>query len=186
MKKNPERKTILRVSSYLFHYKGLFALTMLFAAMMTLLEISVPLAIQSIFDQIETSGSLDTLWFGIALIGGLYVGSEVFNCLRIRVNNTLEQKVLFNMRQDLHSKLLHLSVSFYDQRKSGELASRVIEDVAAVERALLDGTEQGLGSILKIFGISTALFLMQPTLAFCVFLPVPILFYYWGSLCQAF
>ena len=176
MKKKPERKTILRVSSYLFRYKGLFALTMLFAAIMTLLEISVPLAIQSIFDQIETSGSLDTLWFGIALIGGLYVGSEVFNCLRIRVNNTLEQKVLFNMRQDLHSKLLNLSVSFYDQRKSGELASRVIEDVAAVERALLDGTEQGLGSILKILGISTALFIMQPTLAFCVFLPVPILF----------
>ena len=80
------------------------------------------------------------------------------------------------MRQDLHCKLLNLSVSFYDQRKSGELASRVIEDVAAVERALLDGTEQGLGSCLKIIGISTALFLMEPTLAVCVFLPVPILF----------
>lgn len=177
MKQNPDKKTILRVSKYLFRYKGLFSLTMLFAVVMTLLEISVPLAIQSIFDQVENSGSLDTLWRGIAIIGGLYLGSEIFNCLRIRVNNTLEQKVLFNMRQDLHSQLLNLSVSFYDQRKSGELASRVIEDVAAVERALLDGTEQGLGSALKIIGISTALFLMQPTLAFCVFLPVPLLFF---------
>lgn len=166
----------MRVSNYLFRYKGLFSLTMAFAALMTVLEISVPLAIQSIFDTIETSGSLNNLWYGIAIIGGLYIGSEVFNCLRIRVNNTLEQKVLFDMRQDLHCKLLNLSVSFYDQRKSGELASRVIEDVAAVERALLDGTEQGLGSCLKIIGISTALFLMEPTLAVCVFLPVPILF----------
>ena len=50
---------------------------------------------------------------------------------RIRVNNTLEQQVLLEMRRDLHSKLLRLPVSFYDQRKSGEISSRVIEDVAA-------------------------------------------------------
>ena len=87
----------MRVSKYLFRYKGLFSLTMAFAALMTILEISVPLAIQSIFDTIETSGSLNNLWYGIAIIGGLYIGSEVFNCLRIRVNNTLEQKVLFDV-----------------------------------------------------------------------------------------
>ena len=174
-KKAKNQNTILRVSRYLFRYKALFSCTLLFAASMTLLEISVPIAIQSIFDEIEGSGSIEALWQGIIVIALLYIGSEVFNCLRIRVNNTLEQKVLLDMRSDLHSQLLRLSVGFYDQRKSGELASRVIEDVAAVERALLDGTEQGLGALLKIVGISTALFLMQPTLALCVFLPVPIL-----------
>ena len=85
------------------------------------------------------------------------------------------QQVLLEMRRDLHSKLLRLPVSFYDQRKSGEISSRVIEDVSAVERALLDGTEQGTGAILKIVGITIALFVMQPALASCVFLPVPIL-----------
>ncbi len=174
-KKAKKGNTILRVTQYLFRYKSLFTGTLLFAATMTLLEISVPLAIQSIFDQIQDSGSIEVLWRGITIIALLYIGSEVFNCLRIRINNTLEQKVLLDMRSDLHSQLLRLSVGFYDQRKSGELASRVIEDVAAVERALLDGTEQGLGALLKIVGISTALFFMQPTLALCVFLPVPIL-----------
>ena len=175
MKSSSEKRTILRVSKYLFQYRYLFGLTLSFAILMTLLEISVPLAIQAIFNQIETSGSIQSLWNGILIIGLLYVSSEVFNCLRIRVNNKLEQKVLLDMRSDLHQKLLKLSVTFYDQRKSGELASRVIEDVANVERALLDGTEQGVGSLIKITGISIALFYMQPTLAFCVFLPVPIL-----------
>lgn len=175
MKSSSEKRTILRVSKYLFQYRYLFGLTLSFAILMTLLEISVPLAIQAIFNQIETSGSIQSLWNGILIIGLLYVSSEVFNCLRIRVNNKLEQKVLLDMRSDLHQKLLKLSVTFYDQRKSGELASRVIEDVANVERALLDGTEQGVGSLIKITGISIALFYMQPILAFCVFLPVPIL-----------
>ncbi len=170
-----EKRTILRVSQYLFRYRLLFGLTLSFAILMTLLEISVPIAIQSIFDQIEMSGSIERLWNGILIISLLYASSEACNCLRIRVNNQLEQNVLLDMRRDLHNKLLKLSVTFYDQRKSGELASRLIEDVANVERALLDGTEQGISSLIKILGISIALFYMQPTLAFCVFLPVPIL-----------
>ncbi|MGJ8649761.1 MAG: ABC transporter ATP-binding protein [Opitutaceae bacterium] len=175
MSKEKQKSTILRVSAYLFRYKALFWLTIGLAAGMTALEIAVPLAIENILENIENASGLNNLLWGVAIIAGLYLGSEVLNSLRIRVNNTLEQRVLLEMRRDLHSKLLHLPVSFYDQRKSGEISSRVIEDVAAVERALLDGTEQGTGAILKIVGITTFLFLLQPMLAWFVFLPVPIL-----------
>lgn len=170
-----KKNTVLRVSAYLFRYKGLFWLTIGLAAGMTAMEIAVPLAIERILESIENSGDYSNLLWGVAIIAGLYLGSEICNSLRIRVNNTLEQRVLLEMRRDLHRKLLHLPVSFYDQRKSGEISSRVIEDVAAVERALLDGTEQGTGAILKIVGITTFLFLLQPFLATFVFLPVPIL-----------
>ncbi|MBT63287.1 MAG: ABC transporter ATP-binding protein [Puniceicoccaceae bacterium] len=142
---------------------------------MAAMEIAVPIAIQRIFDGLQATDALDGLLYGVGLIALLYLGSEVFNSLRIRVNNTLEQRVLLEMRRDLHSKLLRLPVSFYDQRKSGEISSRVIEDVAAVERALLYGTEQGTGALLRIIGITTVLFIMQPFLAWFVFLPVPIL-----------
>lgn len=170
-----KKNTILRVSAYLFRYKGLFWLTIGLAAGMTAMEIAVPLAIERILENIENAGAINSLLWGVAIIAGLYLGSEIFNSLRIRVNNTLEQRVLLEMRRDLHTKLLRLPVSFYDQRKSGEISSRVIEDVAAVERALLDGTEQGTGAILKIVGITTFLFILQPFLAWFVFLPVPIL-----------
>jgi ABC-type multidrug transport system fused ATPase/permease subunit len=171
----PKQNTILRVSAYLFRYKGLFWLTIGLAVGMTAMEIAVPVAIERILENIENVGAVNSLLWGVAIIAGLYLGSELFNSLRIRVNNTLEQRVLLEMRRDLHSKLLRLPVSFYDQRKSGEISSRVIEDVAAVERALLDGTEQGTGAILRIVGITTYLFILQPFLAWFVFLPVPIL-----------
>lgn len=167
--------TILRVSAYLFRYKSLFWLTIGLAAGMTLMEIAVPYTIKVILDDIKTTGALDSLIWGVGLIALLYIASEVFNSLRIRLNNTLEQQVLLEMRRDLHTKLLRLPVSFYDQRKSGEISSRVIEDVSAVERALLDGTEQGTSALLRIVGITGVLFWMQPALASCVFLPVPIL-----------
>ena len=142
---------------------------------MTLLEVSVPYTIKIILDDIKAVDAHSELFKGVIPIALLYIGSELLNSLRIRTNNVLEQKVLLEMRRDLHSKLMQLSISFYDRRKSGEISSRVIEDVTKVESALLDGTEQGVGAILKIVGITAILFAMQPSLAWCVFLPVPLL-----------
>ncbi len=170
-----KKSTILRVSAYLFRYKGLFWLTIGLAVAMTLLEIAVPLAVMGIIDGLGEVDAISGLLSGVGIIALLYLGSEFFNSMRIRVNNTLEQRVLVEMRRDLHEKLLRLPVSFYDQRKSGEISSRVIEDVAEVERALLDGTEQGTRALLLILGVTTILFIKEPALAWCVFLPVPIL-----------
>jgi len=168
-------KVIWRVSKYLFRYPLNFATVQLLAVGMTLLAIAVPKFIEEILTKVQSQESLDTLLYGIGGIVLLYLGSEILNGLRIVANNTLEQRVLFDMRRDLHQKLLGLPVSFFDTRKSGEISSRVIEDVMAVERALLDGTELGGRAIVMIIGVSTMLFYINPVLAWYVFLPVPIL-----------
>lgn len=168
-------RVIWRVSRYLFRYPWLFVLTQVFAIGMTLLAIAIPKTIEIILNRIVESGDWERLVWGAGIVALLFLGSELFNGLRIVVNNVLEQRVLLDMRRDLHRKLLVLPVSFYDQRKSGEISSRVIEDVAAVERALLDGTEMGGRALIMILGVSVMLFLTQPFLAWFVFLPVPIL-----------
>lgn len=170
---------IRRVGAYLFRYKGLFTLTLGLAVGSTLFGLAVPLGVKNVFETIQlanTDGSdiVSIALLGAALIGGLYLLREVFNSLRIRVNNTLEQKVLVDLRGDLHAKLLDLPVSFYDRRKSGEIASRVIDDVQGVERALLDGTEQGSVAILTVIGVTAGLFYLHPMLALLVMLPLPI------------
>jgi len=166
---------IWRVSEYLFRYKGLFSLTLALAVGSMLFLLSVPRVIQWVFDDIIARERPSLLPIGALLVAVCYLGRETLNCLRIRINNTLEQKVLVDLRHDLHAKLLDLPVAFYDRRKSGEIASRVIEDVQDLERALLDGTEQGSVALLSMAGITTMLFWMEPRLAFLVILPLPLL-----------
>ena len=177
MKQVKKKQVIRRISKYLFEHKPLFATTLLLACLMTALSVFVPTVIQQVLDRIfETeSFSSNILIQGIILIGFMFLIKEVLNCLRIRVNNKLEQKVIFKIRKDLHDKLLDLPISFYDRRKSGEIASRVVEDVQNVERAILDGTEQGVIAILTLAGVTSMMFLQEPRLAFLVFLPLPIL-----------
>jgi len=177
MKQFKKKQVIRRISKYLFEHKPLFATTLLLACLMTALSVFVPTVIQQVLDRIfETeSFSSNILIQGIILIGFMFLIKEVLNCLRIRVNNKLEQKVIFKIRKDLHDKLLDLPISFYDRKKSGEIASRVVEDVQNVERAILDGTEQGVIAILTLAGVTSMMFLQEPRLAFLVFLPLPIL-----------
>lgn len=166
-----------RVARYLLKYRGLFALTLALAVGSTLFLVSIPQVIKWIVDEVIGTGRRDLLLWGVAALTGCYFLRDALNSLRIRVNNNLEQKVLVDLRGDLHSRLLDLPVGYYDQRQTGEIASRVIEDVQNVERALLDGTEQGTVSLLTLFGISTILFLQQPMLAALVLAPLPIVIY---------
>ena len=144
---------------------------------MTILSVLAPTVIQYVLDEVFIRGIGDggILFQGIVLIAVIFFLKELLNCLRIRVNNKLEQKVIFHLRKNLHEKLLKLPVHFYDTRKSGDISSRVIEDVQSVERAILDGTEQGIISVLTLLGVSIMMFIQEPKLAICVFLPLPIL-----------
>lgn len=177
MKQSNSKKVISRVSSYLFQHKWLFGLTLSLACIMTVVTVTVPLAIQKVLDRLIASNSKDGSFLleGIIIIASLFLVKEILNCLRIRTNNKLEQKVILRLRSDLHAKLLNLPISFYDKRKSGDIASRVVEDVQNVERAILDGTEQGVIALLTLIGATVMMFTQEPRLAALVFLPLPIL-----------
>ena len=177
MKESKNKKVIRRVGIYLLEHRFLFGLTLGLACGMTLLSVAVPSVIQKVLDEIFKEGLGDGgfLAKGLGLIACLFLLKETLNCLRIRVNNNLEQKVIFKLRKDLHDKLLNLPISFYDRRKSGDISSRVVEDVQSVERAILDGTEQGVIAVLTLLGVTIMMFFQEPRLAFLVFLPLPIL-----------
>jgi ATP-binding cassette, subfamily B, bacterial len=172
-------KTVWRVSKYFLRYRGQFAFMLLLAVLANVAYIAIPNEVQHILQGVAAKALLEKLWLGVALITGLYAIREFCNSLRMRVNNSLEQKVLVDFRRDVHARLLELPASFYDQRKSGEIASRVIDDVNNVERVLLDGSDQGLTALLTLVGIGGVLWFKNPRLALCAMAPLPIL-YGWG------
>lgn len=171
LKSNP----ILRISGYLFRYKLLFGLTLGLAVGTTIFGVLAPKVIGVVIDTVLENQQLDLLYWGILLLLLMFLSREGLNSLRIRANNTLEQKVLINLRTELHSKLLNLPIGFFDQRKSGDVAATVIDDVNDVERALLDGTEQGVTAVLTLIGITLLMVLENAVMALLVFIPVPLL-----------
>ncbi|HMO64736.1 MAG TPA: ABC transporter ATP-binding protein, partial [Verrucomicrobiota bacterium] len=111
---------------------------------------------------------------GLVRRAPFFVG-EAFTATRARSNNRLEQNVIFDMRREVYARLQRLGVPWFDQRASGDLMTRVIEDVNNVERLLIDGTEQGTVAVLSILGALAFMVFYSPVLAAVALIPVPLL-----------
>src|SRR5208337_3593775 len=85
------------------------------------------------------------------------------------------QNVIYDMRREVYARLQRLPVGYFDQRASGDLMTRVIEDVNSVERVLIDGTEQGAVALLSVGAVLVILFWKNATLAAIALAPVPLL-----------
>ncbi len=166
---------IRRVATYLRPYPWMAAGTIGCALLMLACSLAYPKLTQFVIDDVIGQRRSDQLtWVMLAILGAFFL-REVFNSLRLRLNNTFEQNVIYDMRREVYGKLQRLPVNYFDQRSSGDLMTRVLEDVNSVERLLIDGTEAGTIAILQLFGVLAFLLHMNPSLTALALVPMPIL-----------
>jgi ABC-type multidrug transport system fused ATPase/permease subunit len=128
-----------------------------------------------VVDKVLAPHRPELLFFYVLIAVISFVLRDGLNAVRIRFNNTFEQKVVFDLRRDLYATLQRLPLRWYDQRATGDILTRVIDDVTAMERVLIDGVEQGVVSLLQVVGVGALLFYLNPRLTAWMLLPMPIL-----------
>ncbi len=168
--------SIPRVFSYLRHYPGLATAQLACAIGMTLAVFVFPNATRVVINDIIPNPARHgefSFWIAAALLGFLL--KDGLNSLRIFVNNTFEQKVIYDIREDLYSRIQQLPLRWFDTRRTGDVMTRVVEDVTNMERVLIDGVEQGLVAVLQVIGVGVFLFWLNPIVALWATLPVPLL-----------
>ena len=168
-------KPLLRILRYLRPYRSLAVLTLLCAACATGFELLPPWAIKIIIDDVIQAKQAALLPGALGLLVGAYVLKNVFASLRIRFNNQLEQAVMHDLRNGVFGALQGLSLNYYEQRSTGEIMSRVMNDTEQVERIFIDGLESVLTAGLTLVGITAMLFVINWQLAVLSLVPVPFL-----------
>jgi ABC-type multidrug transport system fused ATPase/permease subunit len=168
-------KTVWRVFAYLKRYPWLAAGTLACAILGTLMVIVFPSVTKWIIEDVVRANRPDKLLPLILLATVAFLIQHLFNSLRIILNNTFEQKVIFDLRSDLYSHIQLLPLRWFDNRATGDLMTRVIEDVNSVERVLIDGIEQGVVAVLQIIIVMAVMFYLNPILALLALVPLPLL-----------
>ena len=164
-----------RVAHYLKPYKGLAAATIGCAILSLAFSLAYPKLTQFIIDEVighRRAGLLTPIMLGLI---GAFLLRDVFNGLRVWVNNTFEQNVIYDIRKEVYARLQRLPAGYFDQRASGDLMTRVLEDVNGMERVLIDGTEQGTVAVLGVTAVTVIMFWTNPVLAAVALVPLPIL-----------
>ena len=168
-------KTVWRVFSYLKRYPWMAAGTLTCAILSTLMVIVFPAAAKWIIDDVVRANRPDKLLPLILLAAVAFLVQHGFNALRLVLNNTFEQRVILDLRSDLYSHIQLLPLRWFDNRATGDLMTRVIEDVNSVERVLIDGIEQGVVAMLQVVIVISVMFYLNVKLALLALVPFPLL-----------
>src|SRR6476620_11300118 len=167
--------TVWRVFAYLKRYPLLGISMMACAIAGTLMMFVPPVVIRKGINEVIVGHHPQYLLPLVLIAAVALFLQHGLNSLRLLLNNTFEQKVIFDLRSDLYSHIQSLPLRWFDNRATGDLMTRILEDVTSMERVLIDGIDQGTVAVLQILIAVTYMFHLSPKLALVALAPVPFL-----------
>jgi ATP-binding cassette subfamily B multidrug efflux pump len=175
--KDPKRalKGLLR---YLGPFKGSLALVFAFVLIYTLLGLAGPYLMGRAIDQFITTKQAAGLAIVALEMLAIYILNNMFQAIANWVMADVSQRALKLMRKDLFTHLQSLSIAFFDRNPAGELMSRLTNDIDAINQAVSQNVTSLIASIMTLFGILIAMFILNHWLALATLLVVPIMFWF--------
>jgi ATP-binding cassette subfamily B protein/subfamily B ATP-binding cassette protein MsbA len=105
-------------------------------------------------------------------IGAILVRQLLFT-LRTYFNNSLELKLTHIIRVELYDKLQRLPVKWFDSNSSGEIMSRVANDVPTTNRIIIEGVDQAIAAALQFLIVLGYMFYHSWQLTLVTLIPLP-------------
>jgi len=139
------------------------------------LELVPPLIQREIIDEVITTRNLSYLGIIITALIGAYALNQLVQVGDNYVRHSLGEKFIFDLRVRLYAYLQKMSLSFFERTSTGELMSRVTNDLSALESFVTHGSALTAVDCMRLIGGATILFVLDWRLAALVMIPVPIL-----------
>lgn len=171
-------KNLKKLISYYKPYLGTFILDMFFAIVASAISLAIPLVVRYITSDViylETGAEERIIHLGLILVG-LVVIQFFANYYITDVGHVMGAKMEYNMRAEIFSHLQKLSFSFYDDQKTGQLMSRITNDLFEITELLHHGPENIVISLIKIIGAFIILMGISKYLTAAAFILLPFMF----------
>ncbi|MED0716952.1 ABC transporter ATP-binding protein [Aeribacillus composti] len=167
--------TLKRIWGYMSDQKVLFFFVLLMVFISTVLTILGPFLVGKGIDIYIVEKSGNHFFFFFAVLVLIYA----LHSLSIWLQNTwmikVAQNTVYKMRSDLFRQFHLLPISFFDQKKTGELMSRMTNDVENVSSTLNSSVIQISSSVLTLIGVISVMLWMSPFLTIITLIVVPLL-----------
>ncbi len=171
-------KNLKKLVSYYKPYLGTFLLDMFFAIVASAISLVIPLVVRYITSDVvylESGARERIVHLGLILVG-LVVIQFFANYYITNVGHVMGAKMEYNMRAEIFSHLQKLSFSFYDDQKTGQLMSRITNDLFEITELLHHGPENIVISLIKIIGAFVILMGISKYLTAAAFVMLPFMF----------
>ena len=178
MGNNKGKGLFAKFLSYYKPYKGWFFLDMAMAATSSVLSIISPALVRKVLSFIGVEGSLKYIIILMSLVFACYTLTSVCTYIRIRWGHYLGVWIENDMRSDLFNHLQKLSFSYFDRHKTGDIMSRISNDLFNIAEVAHHGPEDVVISILTIIGAYVLMFIINAPMSLISIIPLPIMAVY--------
>ena len=134
--------------------------------------------VKLIVDNAIPEGNLRLVALYVAGLFGVAVATSVLSAVQLYLEQWVGQRVVFDLRGELYDHLQSQSMSFYDANQTGQLMSRVTNDVSQVQAFLTQGLTRLVNTVVTIGVNLTVMLLIDPLLTLVAMSVTPIVVYF--------
>ena len=122
----------------------------------------------------KNEGSNDVLIFMVLIIVSTFLLKNIFNYLSLYFVTFLRNGVIRDVRNDIYNQITELSVSYYSEKRKGDIMSRISSDVIELQVSFLGILELIVKEPLMIIFTIASMFLINSKLAIFVIIFIPL------------
>lgn len=168
-------RILARMLRELRRYTRLLILTILLSLVGQAAMVGIPKVIQSMIDAVVRQGRTDMLWSASLIVIGLALVRGVFSYAEFIVGVRYGQSLMRDIRQTLYAQLTRLSFSYFDRTRTGQLMSRITNDLEPVGDFLTWSSRMMVRTTLMFVGALVVCITMNWKLALIGLAPLPML-----------
>ncbi|MFT6395393.1 MAG: ATP-binding cassette subfamily B protein [Bradymonadia bacterium] len=144
-----------------------------FLALGTVATLAAPQALRVLIDQAVSSGDTGTVDRTALVMAGLLILQAASGALRYVLFTTAGERVVASLREQLYDALMRQEIAFFDQRRTGELMSRLSSDAGVVQNTVSVNISMALRGLASISGGLALLAWTSPKLTLLMLAVVP-------------
>ena len=122
----------------------------------------------------KAEGNNDVLIFMVGLIVITFLLKNIFNYMSMFFITYLRNGVVKNIRNDIYKSIIKLSLSYYSEKKRGDIVARISSDVQELDHSFLSIFELIVKDPLMVLFTLLSMFLISPKLSIFVIVFIPI------------
>jgi ATP-binding cassette subfamily B protein len=168
-------KLFARLLSYLQPYKALAITGLGLTLFFSVLNLLPAYVSKYLIDKVLLLRYWPGLWLVLFTLLAIYVTRAVIALVRGYMLEWLGARVVFDMRVQVYDHLQMLSLSFFGRKQTGQVMSRVTNDIWRLQYFIAEGFQEILINILTVLIIAVILFTQNARLAALTLLPIPLI-----------
>ncbi|MGO3167389.1 ABC transporter ATP-binding protein, partial [Senegalia sp. (in: firmicutes)] len=167
-----------KFASYYKPHKKLFILDMVSAFLIAVIDLIFPMVTREFTRDIIPNGKMRELYIITGALVVLFIIRAILNYIVDYWGHVVGARMEANMRKDLFSHIQTLPFSYFDKVKTGNLMSRIVNDLREISELAHHGPEDLFLSIIMLIGSFILMFTINIPLTLIVFTFIPVMLFF--------